>query len=154
MVLKFLALSLWVNASLVFFKVIFHYKKRYYRKVGFYSGLKHFRCIDKNSDVTKMLDQVKKSKKGARSISTFDFTTIYTKIPHNELIELLCKLVDTTFNDTTWRLIAVGEQTCILGSKNPTFDADKVKECLTFLIRNAYFCVGDRVFRQVIGIPM
>ena len=30
-------------------------------------------------------------------------------------------------------------------SKNPTFDDDKVKECLTFLIRNAYFRVGDCV---------
>ena len=44
------------------FKGIFHYKKPYYRKVGFYSGLKHFWCIDKNSDVTEMLDKVNDSK--------------------------------------------------------------------------------------------
>ena len=30
------------------FKVIFHHKKRYYRKVCFYSGLKHFWRVDKN----------------------------------------------------------------------------------------------------------
>ena len=55
-----------------------------------------------------MLDRVNESKTGAKSISTFDFTTLYTKILHDKLIELLCKLVDTTFNDTTRRLIAVG----------------------------------------------
>ena len=104
-----------------------------------------------------MLDKVNDSKTGAWSISTFDFAILYTKIAHDELIEVLCKLVDTTFNDTTRRLIAVGNKRAYWvkeSSKNPTFDADKVKECLTFLIRNAYFRVGDRVFRQVIGIPM
>ena len=40
------------------FKVIFHHKKRYFRKVGFYSGLKHFWCIDKNTEITEMLDRV------------------------------------------------------------------------------------------------
>ena len=34
------------------------------------------------------LDKINKRKK-AKSISTFDFSTLYTKIPHDKLIETL-----------------------------------------------------------------
>ena len=39
-------------------------------------------------------------------------------------------------------------------TKNPTFSADLLKQCVDFLINNAFFRVGDLIFRQVIGIPM
>ena len=41
------------------FKVIFHFKRRYYKKAGFFSGYKNFWCVDKNSDITDTLDQLK-----------------------------------------------------------------------------------------------
>ena len=59
------------------FKVIFC---RYYKKAGFFSGYKNFWCVDKNSDITDTLDQLNKNVK-ARSVITFDFSTLYTKIP-------------------------------------------------------------------------
>ena len=43
------------------------------------------------------LDRINK-RKNAKSISTFDFTTLYTKIPHNQLIETLCEAIDFAFN--------------------------------------------------------
>ena len=50
----------------------------------FYSGIKHFWVVDNNWEVVAALDKI--SGKGkARSISTFDFSTLYTKIPHEEL---------------------------------------------------------------------
>ena len=36
--------------------------------------------------------------KNARSISTFDFSTLYTKLPHNDLIDILCDLIEFVFN--------------------------------------------------------
>ena len=62
------------------FKFIFHFKRRYYKKAGFFSGYKNFWCGDKNSDITDTLDQLNKNGK-ARSVATFDFSTFYTKIP-------------------------------------------------------------------------
>ena len=40
------------------FKVIFNYKRRYYKKQCVCSGIKNFWCVDKNSVVTEMLDRI------------------------------------------------------------------------------------------------
>ena len=45
------------------FKVIFHFKRRYYKKTGFFSGYRNFWCVDKNSDITDTLDQLNKNGK-------------------------------------------------------------------------------------------
>ena len=138
------------------FKVIFRYKKRYCRKEGLFSGLKNFWCIDKNAEVTDMLDGVNLKKK-ARTISTFDFTTLYTKIPHTKLIDVLSKLVDSIFSGTVRTRMAVGNKMAywVKGtSKNQTYNSNQVKSSLEFLIKNAYFHVGDTIFRQIVGIPM
>ncbi len=44
----------------------------------------------------------------------------------------------------------------VKGIRNARFlySANVVKACLKFLTKNAYFRVGNLVFRQVIGIPM
>ena len=139
------------------FKVIFHHKRRYYRKAGFFSGLNNFWCVDKSSDITNTLDRFNRKGK-ALSVSSFDFSTLYTKIPHDKLIDVLCKLVDSTFNDTTRKFMSVGLQRAYwvkgVRGKKFKYDADTVKECIRYLIKNAFFRVGNLVFRQIIGIPM
>ena len=139
------------------FKVIFHHKRRYYRKAGFYSGLNNFWCVNKNSDITDTLDRINR-KANAKSVSSFDFSTLYTKIPHDKLIDILSKLADSTFNDTTRKFMSVGSKRAywVKGVRNKRFiyDSGTVKECLKYLINNAYFRVGNLVFRQRIGIPM
>ena len=37
----------------------------------------------------------------AKSIMTFDFSTLYTKIPHNLLIQALNEIIDFCFNPTS-----------------------------------------------------
>ena len=37
------------------------------------------------------------TRKRARSISTYDFSTLYTKIPHRDLIKELNKIIDLVF---------------------------------------------------------
>ena len=34
------------------------------------------------------------------------------------------------------------------------FNANSFSKCVEFLIKNAYFEIGDRVMQQIIGIPM
>ena len=139
------------------FKVIFHHKRRYYRKVGFFSGLNNFWCVDKSSDITNTLDRFNRKGK-ALSVSSFDFSTLYTKIPHDKLIDVLGKLVDSTFNDTTRQFMSVGLKRAYwvkgVRGKKFKYDATIIKECIRYLISNAFFRVGNLVFRQIIGIPM
>ena len=139
------------------FKVLFHHKRRYYRKAGFYSGLKYFWCIDNHQEVIDALDRIS-NKNRAKTISTFDFSTLYTKIPHSKLIEVLCEIVDSTFNDTNRRWISVrSKSACFVKTQRGTlykYSKEDVKEALTYLINNAYFRIGTNIFRQKIGIPM
>ena len=96
----------------------------------FFSGIKNFRCLDKNSEATEFLDRIN-AKKNARSISTFDFTTLFTKIPHDKLIEVLCKMVDSIFNSPIRKCIAIGKKRAYWvkkgESKNTTYNVNQVK---------------------------
>ena len=77
-----------------------------------------------NTDVTEMFDKCNDFKTRVRLVSTFYFIALHTQIPHDELIEVLCKLVETTR-----RRIDLGTKrvyTVQKSSKNPTFDSDKV----------------------------
>ena len=139
------------------FKVIFHHKRRYFRKAGFFSGLKYFWCIDNHQEVIDALNRLS-DKANVKSISTFDFSTLYTKIPHEKLIEVLSKIVDSIFNDTNRAMVSVGKTRAYwvkgFSALRFKFTADIIKECVSFLVNNAYFRVGNAIFRQIIGIPM
>ena len=85
-------------------------------------------------------------------------TFCYTKIPHDKLIDVLSSIVHSTYNDTTCKYMSVGNKRAywVKGIRNARFlySANVVKDCLKFVIKNAYFRVGNLVFRQVIDIPM
>ena len=51
-------------------------------------------------------------KKNAKQISTFDFSTLYTKIPHNKLLDILYEVVDFVFKGGTRDYIIVNQQGC------------------------------------------
>ena len=123
----------------------------------FYSGIKHFWVVDNNSDVVTTLDKI--SAKGkARSISTFDFSTLYTKIPHDKLIDVLNQLVDFVFNSTDRLYLSVTSTGArwVKGRGNckKVYDKKKVKDVVKYLIENCFFTIGSLLFRQSIGMPM
>ena len=139
------------------FKCIYSHLRRYYHVAEFYSGIKHFWVIDNNSDVVATLDKI--SAKGkARSVSTFDFSTLYTKIPHDKLIDVLNKLVDFTFNSTDRLYLSVTPSGAhwVKGKGNikKVYCKKRVKEVIKYLIDNCFFSIGNLLFRQTIGMPM
>ena len=92
------------------------------------------------------------------AISTFDFSTLYTKIPHDKLLFVLNNLIDFCFDGGPSDIIAVtkfGAQ-WVNDTKgfNLLFDKQKVKEAVKFLMSNCYFTIGNKIFQQIIGIPM
>ena len=138
------------------FKVIFKMKKAYFKKLGYLSGLKRFWPIDSHDEVVSVLDIIS-SKDKATSISTFDFSTLYTKIPHDKLVDVLHLTAKSVFNDTNRKNMAVSAGRAYFVKRFSSkfkYSVDDVHECCDFLINNAYFRVGNALFRQVIGIPM
>jgi len=99
------------------------------------------------------------SKRGkANSIATFDFSTLYTKIPHHKLIFVLNSLVDFCFNGGECTHIGIdyfGAKWTNEPSKfNIKFDNNTLKTAIKYLLDNSYFKLGENIFRQIIGIPM
>ena len=119
--------------------------------------MKYFWVIDNNTEFCKALDRIN-ARKRARSISTFDFSTLYTKIPHDQLIDCLAFFIDLVFNKKDRKYLSVTSSganwVSNRKSSGTVYDIDNVKDSLKFLIDNSYFHVGTQVYRQKIGIPM
>ena len=99
------------------------------------------------------------ARKSAKCVSSFDFSTLYTKIPHDKLIEVLSKIIDFVFKGGTRKKIAVnrrGFAYWVDASKSARskYTKESIIKAVSYLIRNCYFKFGDKLFRQDIGIPM
>jgi len=94
----------------------------------------------------------------AHSIYTFDFSTLYTKIPHDKLKSVMRELINFCFKGGENKYIAVNKFGARwVKEKNPNmtvFDKTSLKLAINFLLDNCFFRVGNLIFRQVIGIPM
>ena len=139
------------------FKLIYNQIENFHKGAKFMSNYNLFWVLNNIEPVINHLERINK-RNNAKSISTFDFSTLYTKIPHDQLIERLCKTIDLVFSG--------GENKCIRISKGGNaywgnmsndktiFTQNSLKLAIQHLIENCYFNVGNIVMRQVIGIPM
>ena len=94
----------------------------------------------------------------AFSLSTYDFSTLYTTLPHNLIKEKLNDSTEWTFPREDSLYLACNVRNAFFTSevhKNYTlWTCQKVCEALTFLIDNIYIKFGTKLFRQIVGIPM
>ena len=92
------------------------------------------------------------------SISTWDFSTLYTTIPHSDLLKRLNKLIKLAFDKNGDASLLVNERNSYFSSENNdkylSFSCAEFCELLEFLISNIYVKYGDEVFQQILGIPM
>ena len=108
---------------------------------------------------SSVIDTLKKinGKSSAKRISCFDFSTLYTNIPHDKLLERLNNLVDFAFKGGNCNNICFnynGSAYWGRKAKKKCFTKHSLKVALNHLISNCYFSVGNIVMRQKIGIPM
>ena len=67
-----------------------HIKKHYF------SGVKTFWVIQNNSLPLECINKINK-RKNSQQISTFNLSTLYTKIIHDKLLDVLYKVVNFVF---------------------------------------------------------
>ncbi len=129
--------------------------KRYCDKVYENSG-KHLFWSIKNSG--EILDKFKIKNYKVTSVSTYDFSTLYTTLPHNLINDKLTALIQKTFARENATFLACNFDKAFFTScivKHYTmWTCDEVCKALSFLLNNIYVRFGNAVFRQVIGIPM
>ena len=117
------------------FKLYYSQTDAYYKKTCYFSGTKTVWVIQNNSLPLECIKKINK-RTNAKQISTFDFSTLYTKIPHDKLLHILYKLVDFVFKGGTRDYIIINKQGCASwSSKNRghhfVFTKSLLKEAIT-----------------------
>ena len=96
------------------------------------------------------------------SIKTYDFTTLYTTIPHDKLKTRLFDIIDNCFFNKNgkrkYKYLVIGHRMnyFVVHHSDATHKYSEVdiKNMLEFLIDNIFVVFGDQVFQQSVGIPM
>ena len=128
------------------------------QKTYYYSGTKTIWVIQNNSLLLECINKINK-RKNAKQTSTFNYSTLYTKIPHDKLLDILYKVVDFILKGGNRDYIIINKQGCASWSSKKTvhhfvFTKSLIKEAVKFLLHNYFFSIRNIIMIQVIGIPM
>ena len=77
--------------------MIFNAVKGFHNKSFSYSGYKKFWVAQNYFSITSKLNKINVKKK-AKPISTFDFSTLHTTIPHKLAVHMLLKIISCPSN--------------------------------------------------------
>ena len=138
------------------FKVLYQHVESFHKKSRFFSGFSKFWVVQNSSPVVEHLNRIN-AKKKAKRISTFDFATLYTTLPHDLLVTVLTSIINFVFDGSCRNRLgfsAHSEYWTTTGKDDRFFTSTSLAECVSFLIKNCYFKVGNHILRQNIGIPM
>ena len=119
------------------------------------SGKNLFWSIKNSGEV---LNKLKSRGFRATSLSTYDFSTLYTPLPHNLIKEKLINLIEWTFKREGSPYIACNERQAFFTSEDTKryklWSCQNVCEALIYLLNNIYIRSGTKLYRQIVGIPM
>ena len=96
------------------------------------------------------------------SIQTFDFSTLYTSIPHDLLKSRMNSIINNAFKHKNGATQYTHIKVCRNKSHSTSdrlngdnkYTADDICKMIEFLVDNIYVRFGGQLFRQMVGIPM
>ena len=113
--------------------------------------------IDNSADVLEKIDYYNDNT-NARNVWTYDFSTLYTNIPHTDLKKKMKWVVEKAFDSEKRQKIYVDKynSTASWSERKNAYIVSKntLIKYINFLVDNIFIKVGDHIFRQNIGIPM
>ena len=134
-------------------KLILHHMKLYSNTVYQRSNLNYFWIIDNSFE---FMDGIKD--KNIHHMQTFDFSTLYTALPHVEIKQNFSKIFQKVFNREAKPFINVNYQKAYFSTSklnsNCSFRINDMMEILEFILDNIFVKYGNDIFKQVIGIPI
>ena len=91
----------------------------------------------------------------AKTLDTFDFSTLYTTIPHQSLKNSMKHLIEEAFKVRGALYLSITKRGKCFWNTDNKFDSNiTVSQLLDMVNYLVYISVGNKVFRQCIGIPM
>jgi hypothetical protein len=110
-----------------------------------------------------ILDNLRsKSFSQVSSIKTFEFSTLYTTLPHDKLktLKKLKETIHRAFSHRNYgsKFVALGYNSTYFSNKiqksKTCYSEEQVISILELLIDNIFVSFGWTLFQQVVGIPM
>ena len=124
--------------------------KQYCNGIYCKTGVNCFWIIDNSQQVLSALSKINYFST-AKHLDSYDFSTLYTSIPHTSLEEALTSLIKEAYkvrDKVFWTDIPSKAASKFNVTEEPLI---KLVECL---IDNIYVSIGNRVYLQCVGIPM
>ena len=89
------------------------------------------------------------NQKSVRNVRTFDFSTLYTSIPHKKLKKRIAMVINQCFNTDARRFMRIGGTSASWSETrgNYSWDKDQLIDHRNDLIDNIYVTCGDHLFK-------
>ena len=134
-------------------KLILNHLKLYSKTVFERSNLNYFWILENSLE---FMDEI--GSKKLEHMETYDFSTLYTNLPHEEIKKKFSRIFKKVFEREARPFINVNNfKAYFSSSKNKNFFSFRfsdMMEILTFILDNIYVKFGNKIFKQVIGIPI
>jgi hypothetical protein len=108
-----------------------------------------------------LLDNLKsRSFSQVSSIKTFDFSTLYTTLPHDKLKTCLIETIHKAFSHRNYgsKLVVLGYNSTYFSNKiqkgTTCYSEEQIISMLELLIDSMFVSFGGTLFQQVVSIPM
>lgn len=145
-------------------KILTHMKKHfanYCKTAETRSNTKNYFSINNSMDVIN-----KFSNKNAKikSMAAYDFSTLYTKMTHNSILNTMFELIDMLFQNAgtdkiiTSKSLDFGStyytKNAISNNSNIVMHKNEIKDLLQTVLYESYIRIADQIYRQIAGVPM
>ena len=134
-------------------KLILNHMKLYSRTVAERANLNYYWIIDNSLE---FMDKIKD--KGIEHMQTFDFSTLYPALPQSEIKKQFSKIFNKVFKREGKQFINVGYKGAYFSSKQNnrgnSFRLNDMIEILEFILDNIFVKFGNKIYKQVIGVPI
>ena len=98
----------------------------------------------------------------ATSLSTYDFSTLYTTVPHDLIKEKFLDLIERVFkkiikNEGMLYIAYYDKKAFFTSTDNKGYklwSCQNVCDTLSYLLNNIYIKFGNKLYRQIVGTPM
>ena len=94
----------------------------------------------------------------ASCLSTYDFSTLYSSLPHILIKEKLTELIEQTFNREGSLYLACSDKNAFFTSEQPKryklWSCQKMCDAQHYLLDNIFIKFGSKLYRQIVSIPI
>ena len=127
-----------------------------------FKNVNDFFIIDDRKEIVELMELMNSSRKrgGRKKVSTFDFSTLYTSIPHDKLKSKMKEFVNYIFHEKDKKFIVSTYRNAYLSlskskrSTDVSFSKDELIEAIEIIIDNSFVIYDKCIYRQIVGIPM